>query len=132
MKGVYCLVIKVKKDTNIEVGAIGNINFKKGTYVYVGSAQNSLEKRIKRHYSLNKKFHWHIDYLLDNPNVKIEHALYKIAPKKQECKIAQELLKTEFPIKEFGCSDCNCKSHLFKLSSLESINKLKLNEMQVV
>ena len=37
-KGNYCLIIKMKNDCTIKIGAKGNIDFKKGYYVYVGSA----------------------------------------------------------------------------------------------
>lgn len=146
MKGIYCLIINVKKDISHKIGALGKINFPKGKYVYVGSAQNNVEKRIARHFSkpskiskkflghqkllsnflVNKKIKWHIDYLLANPNVKIEKALYRKAGKDQECKIAYMLNESEEPIKNFGCSDCSCYSHLFKLKSLKNLNKLKL------
>lgn len=50
MKGSYCLIINIKKDTEIKIGKkLGFINFKKGCYVYVGSAMNCLEYRVKRH-----------------------------------------------------------------------------------
>jgi len=119
MKGIYCLIIKVKTDITPKIGALGKIRFKKGIYVYTGSAQNNLEKRIKRHLSKKKKLKWHIDYLLKNNFVKIERVLYKKAKKPGECRIVNKLTKTEIPIKKFGCSDCNCKSHLFKLKSLK-------------
>ena len=45
LKGTYCLIIHLRKDTSIEVGKRGLINFSKGYYVYVGSALNSLESR---------------------------------------------------------------------------------------
>lgn len=78
MKGSYCLIINVEKDTKIKIGKkLGIINFKKGCYVYVGSAMNSLESRVKRHLSDNKKKHWHIDYLLLNKNSKIKKNIYK-------------------------------------------------------
>lgn len=74
----YCLIINIKKDTEIKIGKkLGFINFKKGCYVYVGSAMNCLESRVKRHLSDNKKKHWHIDYLLLNKNSKIEKSIYK-------------------------------------------------------
>ncbi len=128
MKGIYCLVISVKKNIKIKVGALGKINFKKGYYVYVGSAQNNIEKRISRHYSKEKKLHWHIDYLLMNKNVKIEDTYYKEAPKKEECRIARFFSEVETPIKNFGSSDCNCKSHLFRLESIEKIYEKLENE----
>lgn len=48
MKGSYCLIINIKKDTDIKIGKkLGFINFKKGCYVYVGSAMNSLNPELK-------------------------------------------------------------------------------------
>jgi len=115
MKGVYVLVIKVTKDIKTKIGALGNLKFEKGIYAYVGSAQNSLEKRIARHKTKNKKLFWHIDYLLKNRNVKILKIFYKKAGKSEECRIAKRLSKINFPIPKFGCSDCKCETHLFKL-----------------
>lgn len=54
MKGCYCLIIKLEKNEKIKIGKLGSINFKKGHYVYVGSAMNSLESRLKRHLSDEK------------------------------------------------------------------------------
>lgn len=124
MKGIYCLLIDVKKNINIKIGALGNIFFKKGKYVYVGSAQNSVEKRVSRHFSKNKKIKWHIDYLLSNQNVEIIKAFCKKAGKEEECKTASVLKESHMPIKSFGCSDCRCFSHLFSLKSLSRFNKL--------
>jgi len=64
MKGIYCLVIDISSNINPKIGALGRVKLKRGTYVYVGSAQNNLKKRIQRHFSNNKKIRWHIDYLL--------------------------------------------------------------------
>ncbi len=97
--------------------------FDHGIYVYVGSAQNSLEKRIARHFRKKKKKFWHIDYLLENENVKIITVLYKIAPRREECRIAKEINSIGSPIKGFGSSDCKCKSHLFKLNNYEELKK---------
>ena len=69
MKGCYCLTIHLNNTKRIKVGKLGNINFKKGYYVYVGSAMNSLESRIKRHLIDEKKLHWHIDYLLKKTKI---------------------------------------------------------------
>ncbi|MCD6229871.1 MAG: GIY-YIG nuclease family protein [Candidatus Diapherotrites archaeon] len=133
MKGVYCLVISVQKDINVKIGAIGRTTFKKGKYVYVGSAQNSLEKRTARHFreGEGKKTRWHIDYLLENADAKPEKALYKNAGKEEECAIALHLAKTEEPVKGFGCSDCKCSSHLFRMKSLKELNNLKLKNLKL-
>lgn len=95
------------------IGSLGFVEFLPGTYVYVGSAMNSLGARIKRHLGKDKKIFWHIDYFLDSDGVKIEKVLYKESNKKQECEIARSIKGN--PVKNFGSSDCDCKSHLFRV-----------------
>ncbi|PWB87943.1 GIY-YIG nuclease family protein [Methanobrevibacter thaueri] len=113
MKGCYCLVIYIKKKSEIGIGKkLGVLEFKKGIYVYVGSAMNSLEARLNRHLSDSKKLHWHVDYLLKEDNCKIIDIIYNI-DKKVECDISQHLKTHAVGIKNFGCSDCNCESHLY-------------------
>ncbi|MDI6847051.1 MAG: GIY-YIG nuclease family protein [Candidatus Bathyarchaeia archaeon] len=115
MKGVYVLVISVDEDIEVDVGALGSISFEKGLYAYVGSAQNSLEKRVERHLGRVKRKFWHIDYLLDNDAVKVVKVFYKEADKAEECKIAGKLGEKGVAVKNFGCSDCGCVSHLFRV-----------------
>ena len=123
MKGSYCLIINVKKDTKIKIGKkLGVINFKKGYYVYVGSAMNSLEARVKRHLSDNKKKHWHIDYFLLNKNTEIEKVYTKESNEKLECKIAEKIIENEDSIANFGCSDCKCRSHLIYFENSKLAN----------
>ena len=110
MKGCYCLIIKVDKTSTIKIGKkLGKIQFKKGFYVYVGSSMNSLESRLKRHLSNEKKLHWHIDYLLKK--AEIVDIIYN-EDKKVECELSQYLASKTEGIKDFGCSDCECESHL--------------------
>ena len=125
MKGIYCLIINVKKSIQIKVGSLGKIKFSRGKYLYVGSAQRGIKKRIERHFKKRKKKFWHIDYLLTNKNVEIEDVRYKKAKKDEECKVACFLNALEEPIKGFGSSDCSCNSHLFKLKKL-NLNKLRM------
>jgi Uri superfamily endonuclease len=129
IKGVYILLIKINREIQIKVGSLGMIKFEKGVYAYIGSAQNNLKKRVERHLRRKKRMHWHIDYLLNNRNVKILKVFYKKADKTQECKIAKELNKNETSIKDFGCSDCKCKSHLFKIDNIKNILKLEMKEI---
>jgi len=123
VKGVYVLVISVSKDISVNVGALGAVNFEKGLYAYVGSAQNSLGKRIKRHLRRAKRKFWHIDYLLDDDNVKILKVFHRNAEKSDECKIANVISERVVPIKGFGSSDCKCKSHLFKLKDYQFLRE---------
>ena len=114
MKGVYYLEIQLNKNTLIKVGKLGELNFKKGIYYYVGSGMNNVIKRINRHKSDNKKSHWHIDYFLLNKNTKIIN--YKILltnVKKNECLLANFISTKLKSINKFGSSDCKCSSHLF-------------------
>jgi Uri superfamily endonuclease len=127
MRGIYCLIIDVKKDIEITVGALGRVKFKKAGYVYVGSAQNNLEKRINRHLSSIKKMRWHIDYLLVHPQTCIEHVFYKQALKEEECATAAVFQNSEKAVKGFGCSDCRCGSHLFMLNSMDTVKSLEWN-----
>jgi len=124
MKGIYLLLIEVGKEISVRIGALGKIKFTPGFYVYIGSAQNNLEKRVSRHLSKNKKKFWHIDYLLGSSCVHVKEVYIKEnAKKEEECKIAEKLNKITAPINKFGCSDCSCISHLFK------VNKNVLNKV---
>jgi len=122
MKGIYVLLIKVEKPISVKIGALGKISFKKGNYVYVGSAQNGIEQRVKRHLRKNKKKFWHIDYLLANRNVEVIKIFYKKAQKEEECKLAKRISKYSLPVKNFGCSDCDCVSHLFFVKNFRKNN----------
>ncbi len=121
MNGIYALEIRLDQDIRLDVGALGKVTFKKGTYVYVGSAQTNLEKRVQRHMRKEKKLFWHIDYLLSSNHAKITKVLHREEGKTAECEVAQELGKQGDPVVGFGCSDCNCESHLFRLADSESL-----------
>lgn len=112
MKGSYCLIIKLDKKKTIRIGKkLGEIQFKKGHYVYVGSAMNSLESRINRHLSDEKKLHWHVDYLLEN--AEITDVIYNESTQKIECELSKCISNETNGVKDFGCSDCSCESHLY-------------------
>jgi Uri superfamily endonuclease len=123
MKGCYCLIIEVDENQHLKIGKKLELDFKKGYYVYIGSAMNNLESRVKRHLSKTKKYHWHIDYLLkDNDVIEVIYNL----DKKVECEISQELVKYNEFIQDFGCSDCECESHLYYYKNKkEAIEEVK-------
>lgn len=111
-KGSYIILGELKKDIHLKIGKLGNIFFKKGFYLYVGSAMNSLISRIKRHLRKNKKLRWHIDYII--PYFKNVKVLIINSKEKIECIISSEIEKIcDGYIKGFGSSDCKCKSHLY-------------------
>jgi Uri superfamily endonuclease len=119
LKGTYCLIIHVCSDITIQVGKLGSFDFGKGFYVYVGSALNSLESRLKRHLSDDKKLFWHVDYLLADLNVELVEIVFAVDNGKWECALASEVGMEGVGIKGFGCSDCKCSSHLFKFDDLD-------------
>jgi Uri superfamily endonuclease len=92
-KGVYCLIINLKRRSNIQIGKKGEIIFENGCYVYVGSAMNSLTARIKRHLREEKKLHWHIDYLLKSDHSEIVDVRYTLTKERLECQVAHEISK---------------------------------------
>ncbi len=112
LPGIYMLNIKIKKNTTISVGSLGNIDFKEGYYVYVGSALNNLKKRIDRHRRKTKKLKWHIDYLSQRADKIVGYPI--VTSKDMECRLAQKIKGIAHSyVKKFGASDCRCVSHLF-------------------
>jgi len=109
------LIIQVDENVDVNVGALGKLTFEKGLYAYVGSAQANLKQRIKRDPGKEKRLFWHIDYLLNDSVARIVKVLYKQADKTEECELAEVIGERGEPVDGFGCSDCSCKSHLFRI-----------------
>jgi Uri superfamily endonuclease len=127
-KGVYLLVLKLKKNLRLSAGKLPETSFKPGTYIYVGRSRLSLQGRFRRHLRKEKKLFWHIDYLLQKAAVEevwIKRDFFN------ECQTAAEVKNfwrnSLFPQRNFGSSDCRCTSHLVYLArnseNLESLRK---------
>ena len=116
-RGCYLIVFRLDKNVKVEVGKLGVINFSKGFYVYIGSAMNSLCDRVKRHLLKEKGKNWHIDYLAGF-FIPV-FALLIPVDRKIECELRNYFKGT--PIKGFGCSDCNCDSHLIYYKSFRDV-----------
>ncbi len=126
-RGCYILVLKLKKNIRIEIGKLGKINFRKGYYIYAGSAMRNLSKRIERHRRLRKNYFWHIDYLREK--AEFCSALPIRSQDDLECRLAGDLSRiSDWQVQGFGCSDCSCKAHLFGMEkdplSLEGFHKI--------
>jgi sugar fermentation stimulation protein A len=109
------LLIEVSQDLDIKIGKLGRISFGKGKYVYIGSAKVGFAKRIKRHLRKEKRFHWHIDYLLAQGGKVYE---VRVSKDLSECHLAK-ILREEigaYGIQGFGSSDCKCFSHLYRIN----------------
>lgn len=118
MKGVYLLFLNISRDIKIRVGSLGLVNLPAGVYVYVGSAQNSVEARVRRHLKKRKTLRWHIDYLTSSKDVEPLYVVVLPLPKNYECRIARILQENDSrSINNFGASDCKCRTHLYNIRS---------------
>ncbi len=106
----YQLVIEIRRDIRVVVGALGRRRLPAGRYVYTGSARRNLEARLRRHLARTKTLHWHIDYLLAHPGVRVTGVRRHRRP---ECAVNQAV-GGEVVVPGFGASDCRarCGSHL--------------------
>lgn len=131
MIGSYCLCLDVGEETMAEVGALGTLVFSPGRYIYVGSALNGIEPRVRRHLRTNSgrpsSIHWHIDYLLRAPGIAVEAVYTQAADERTECDVASAISRRGDPIRGFGCSDCRCESHLFRVDSFDFLSEIGLN-----
>jgi Uri superfamily endonuclease len=121
VSGIYVVIAELPEAMDIQIGKRRRDHFEKGFYGYVGSALNGLGKRLARHLGKREKLHWHIDYLLDVATVR--EIVYAKTSQKLECMIARALSWELAAVPNFGCSDCNCKSHLFFCRDLVNINE---------
>lgn len=106
----YQLLIDISQPVTVVIGRLGCFDFPAGQYLYTGSALRNFEARIARHCSGSKKLHWHIDYLLSAPGVRISEVLRH---RDAEC-VVNRRTRGELTVLGFGSSDCRsgCGSHL--------------------
>ena len=109
--GSYILLIELPEEQPITVGSLKTIYFPRGYYAYVGSALGGLKSRLNRHLRIDKKPHWHIDYLLQKATIR--DIIICESRERTECKIARAMASQVDSIPGFGASDCKCPSHLF-------------------
>jgi len=121
--GTYALVIALDAGLKLRVGKLGVYSLQPGYYVYVGSALGRLSDRVRRHLRLEKRLHWHVDYLLQEASV--VQVWYALGQDKLECvwnAIVKDLPGAESSIPGFGASDCKCSSHLAYFSDIPSFD----------
>ena len=122
--GTYQLRVKVQRTITVRIGALGNLSFPRGIYVYTGRAKRALQARIKRHRVLQKKPFWHIDYLLNHQNVRLTEIRVVSNDPAKECLQNRRLekLPDSQPVPRFGSSDCTstCQGHLVRVGSVST------------
>jgi sugar fermentation stimulation protein A len=124
-RGLYLLVLRLKKGQKIKAGKLPEAYFNSGCYLYVGRAKRGLKKRLNRHLRKDKKLFWHIDYLLRKAEVV---DIWIKLNSYDECRIVRQIRKfienSVVPQKKFGASDCRCPSHLLYLPDVDDLNIL--------
>ena len=111
MKGSYFLVMRLAGDRNVRTKA-REFPLRAGYYVYVGSAMNSLEKRVARHFSKEKKLHWHIDYLLRE--AELLRAYLIPSEERLEERLSLEVSRFGEPVEGFGAGDVKVSTNLYR------------------
>ncbi len=126
-RGCYLIIFRLNTLINMKVGSLGMKTFKKGYYIYIGSARKGLSKRIERHRRQRKNIFWHIDYLRS-----VTEFIYALPIRSQhnlECDIAKDLEEfSKWKISGFGASDCSCSSHIFGMET-NPINSARFHEI---
>ena len=112
-RGSYFLLLHLARRRRLRVGQLGSILFEKGHYVYAGSAMANLGARLARHCRRRKRMHWHVDYLRQAADAVVPVPVR--SSRRLECELAgglEAIMGAGVP--GFGCSDCECRSHLFR------------------
>lgn len=145
-RGTYALIMSLPRACRIRIGALGTFDFRRGNYVYIGSALNGLDARIARHLagfsrrdlpegqwgeigrrvsqSRPHRVFWHIDYFL--PHARILQVWTDATGVRLECEWAHTVLalpNARVLAPRFGASDCDCAAHLVFLDRSPAPNE---------
>ena len=123
--GTYLLLIEISSNVGLHVGKFRKQVLEAGYYLDVGNDLNGLRSRISRHLQVDKKLHWHIDYLTKTGN--IIGVFWTIGITKVECQWAQLIMSTRISmtaIRGFGSSDCRCTTHLYFFPDLLDVKHM--------
>ena len=113
--GTYALIIKSSFKTRIQIGRWRQIDIEPGYYIYVGSALGLAGFYLVYQgiFKKKKNKHWHIDYLRNFVSPFSVWCSYDSNHLEHQWALALGNMKGISSIQGFGCSDCNCYSHLF-------------------
>ena len=111
--GAYALILRLARETRLDIASLGRPVLPAGLYLYAGSAwgRGGIRARVARHLRRGKARVWHIDSLTEAAHV--EEAIAFAGGR--ECAIAEFAVACGacVPIPRFGASDCRtCEAHL--------------------
>ena len=122
--GTYVLIIMVEAPLCLQTGKLGLCDLPEGYYTYAGSALGGLDGRLKRHFRTDKRYHWHIDYILKSAS--IAEIWYTYNEQRLECiwnRAIARLKGATHPVPKFGASDCRCLTHLTHFAAPPILDK---------
>lgn len=129
--GIYVVMYRLRRACILKVGKLGTFSFPAGFYFYCGSAKGGggLDARLQRHLNSQREKHWHIDYL--KPFAEPVNIWAIDSHESTECELVRLIEAVDgvqYPVCQFGASDCRekCISHL--LHGDERINPDHLDE----
>lgn len=117
---LYCMVLKNPETREVTVGSLGTIRWPEGWTYYVGRAQYGWSSRLQRFTRPDQSLHWHVDYLVADPEIDLTYLLLFDELADGECDLAEwfaNLDETEPLHEAFGASDCRakCPAHAFSM-----------------
>jgi Uri superfamily endonuclease len=124
--GTYILLLRLPRETTVQIGRLGSHRLETGYYAYTGSALSGLEGRIGRHLRSGKAKRWHIDHLREVATVQAVWVLQ--GPERRECSLAAELLRMPGAHpgpRGFGSSDCRCRTHLVHFADWPPMDRVE-------
>ena len=118
LPGTYVLLMRLARGQSLRVGRLGSRDFRRGWYLYVGSAfgPGGVSARCNHHRRISQRPRWHVDYL--RQAAPLRAIWFCHAPEPLEHRWARVLSsapEVSMPLSGFGASDCDCPSHLFHL-----------------
>ncbi|MEE4608826.1 MAG: DUF123 domain-containing protein [Desulfobacteraceae bacterium] len=124
--GTYVLWLRLPSARRIVVGGLGTVDFARGWYAYVGSAQGpgGLAARAGRHLRGSAALRWHIDFLR---RAAVPQSVWcHVSHRRLEHQWAAALAAmpgASLPAPGFGASDCRCRTHLVRFARLPALQE---------
>lgn len=126
-KGSYLLWFSLPRGTDLTIGRLGKHRFRRGWYLYCGSAfgPGGLRARLGHHLRISEKKHWHIDYL--KPCADLRSVWFCVGKNLEHDWNSQltEIAEADYPLTGFGSSDCHCPSHLIYFPRRPASNMIR-------
>jgi len=132
--GSYLLLLHCETAQWVEVGKLGRLEVRPGWYLYAGSAfgPGGVRARCRRHW-LGGRPHWHMDYL--RPHCRLAAIWYSHDSRNQEhrwTKLLSAYRGAQLPFAGFGASDCDCESHLIRMTRCPSLRGFRRRVRQAL